>query len=110
MYFQDPGWQKVCNFAESDSLACSLHGRVETIAALHRKLREGSLPKPNYLATLAEFESDCVSGAIHWFPVSVPVVERVRQAYSTLPSLQYLRAADALHLACAAENGFRKIY
>ncbi len=110
MYFQDPGWQTVCELAATDKVSCSLHGRVETVAALHRKFREGSLTKSELATTLAGFEADCAAGAFHWIPVAASVVERVTRAYSTLPANIALRAADALHLASAAESGFKTIY
>ncbi|MDB6130990.1 MAG: hypothetical protein JWM04_2097, partial [Verrucomicrobiales bacterium] len=37
-------------------------------------------------------------------------VTRRTAVYAGLPSNIALRAADAIHLACAAEGGFAKIY
>ena len=38
------------------------------------------------------------------------IVARVTKTFSVLPKTVYLRAADALHLTCAAENNFKEIY
>ena len=43
-------------------------------------------------------------------PLSPAVVDRVGKTYAGLPTTTALRAADAIHLACAAENGFKEIY
>lgn len=110
LYTRDAGWAPVRALAAADSLACGLHGQVEAVAAFHRKFREGVLNQKELGQLLAEFDRDCEAGAFRWLPVSPAVIERVVRTYSGLAATVHLRAADALHLACAAENGFREIY
>ena len=110
LYVADPGWEKVQAFAESDRLACALHGKAETIAAFHRKFREGALSRPAFHALLKQFESDSAAGGIEWLPITPSCVRRVADTYKSLPATVPLRAADALHLACAAEAGFTGLY
>ena len=110
LYLEDHGWQKVRELAATDLIACCLHGRAETVAALHRKYREGILNQRGLRDLLEQFEEECGAGAFQWLPLSPVVVDGVGRAYSTLPQTMGLRAADALHLACAAENGFKEIY
>jgi predicted nucleic acid-binding protein len=110
LYLKDPGWEKVRELAARDQICCSLHGQAEAIAAFHRKFREGFLTRPEVNTLLRQFRDECGVGAIHWFPLSPSVVERVWAVYAKLPSSLALRAADALHLACAAEHSFDEIY
>ena len=43
-YVKEHGWKEVRALARSqDRIACSVYGRLELHAALHRKLREGEL-------------------------------------------------------------------
>jgi predicted nucleic acid-binding protein len=110
IYVQDTGWQNVRQLAKTDEIACALHGRVETTAAFHRKLREGLLTPAEFTAIMKTFEQECKAGAFHWLPVNLAIAERTYNIYSTLPTSAALRGADALHLGCAAENGFKEIY
>jgi|SRR6185295_9651183 len=110
LYVEDPGWESVRTLAAQDPVACSLHGRAEVVAAFHRKFHEGTITRSSYNHVLDQFETDCDNDAYHWLPLSPAVIERVAETYRILPTSVFLRASDALHLACACENRFRKIY
>ena len=80
------------------------------MAAFHRKFRQGAINQRELGELISEFERDSSAGAFHWFPVSPAVIARVVAAYGTLPADVALRAADAIHLATAAENGLKELY
>jgi predicted nucleic acid-binding protein len=110
LYLADAGWEKVRALAGTDRVACALLGKAETMAAFHRKFREKALTAAAFAGLIKQFESDCAAKAFEWLPVTPNVLERVSQGYATLPATVPLRAADALHLACAAWSGFKELY
>ncbi len=110
LYTKDAGWEKVRALAGTDNLACCIHGQAESAAAFHRKFREGALTQKELGVLLAEFDNDSKAGAYRWLPLSPAVVEIVASTFASLSSRVPLRAADAIHLACAANAGFAKIY
>jgi predicted nucleic acid-binding protein len=110
LYTKDAGWEKVRALATTDNLACCIHGQAESVAAFHRKFREGALTQKELGTLIAEFERDTDAGAYSWLPLSPAVVSRVATIFFTLPAVVALRAADAIHLACAADAGFSKVY
>jgi predicted nucleic acid-binding protein len=110
LYVADAGWEKVRALAKTDRIACALHGKAETMGAFHRKFREGVVSQPAFAGLLKQFESDCAANAFEWLPLAPKVLARVGKEYEALPSTVQLRAADALHLACAAEAEFKELY
>jgi predicted nucleic acid-binding protein len=110
LYTRDAGWAKVRALAATDTLACCLHGQAETVAAFHRKFRENAITQKELAELLAEFDKDSKAGAFTWLPLSPSVIECVTKAYASLPAAVHLRAADAMHLACAAENGLKDVH
>jgi predicted nucleic acid-binding protein len=110
LYTKDAGWEKVRALAKTDSLACCIHGQAECVAVFHRKFREGALTQKELGTLSAEFDRDSSAGAYRWLPLSPAVVARVASTFAKLPSVVALRAADAIHLACAADAGFAKVY
>lgn len=110
LYTRDTGWEKVRILAATDSIVCGLHGRAETVAAFHRKYREAAVTQKELSDLLAEFDRDCKADAFEWLPLSPAVIEHVLKVFAGLPATFHLRAADAMHLACAAENGLKEIY
>lgn len=61
-YVEDIGWEAVRALAEQGPVACCSLGRVETAAALHRKLREGSLTSEDHAEVALQFRDDCEAG------------------------------------------------
>ena len=110
LYLNNPGAEEVRTIARANSIACAQHGKVELVSALHRDHREMKSSKAVFFALLDRFELDDENGAYHWISITTPVLKRAFDAYRNASESIFLRAADALHLACAAENGFREIY
>ena len=110
LYFDDPGCEPVRALAATDHVACAVHGQAETIAAFHRRLRDGAIKPVHYRALLAQFAADNAAGAVTWLPAGPDVLERLTEVYADLPASVYLRAADALHLASAVLHGYKAVY
>jgi len=80
------------------------------INADQMELRERAISARLYEITLQEFLNETRGGAFRWLPLSERVFERAEVVYARLPATIFLRAADALHLSTASENGFREIH
>ena len=76
----------------------------------HSARCEGVATPADYQRLIAQFQSDCASGTIILLPLTEAILDRVEQVFTTAPATLFLRAADALHLATAAEHGFTEIY
>ena len=110
LYFDDPGADAVRTLAATDNVACAAHGHAEMIAAFHRKRREGAIRPAAYAAALRQIQAHDAAGAFQWLAQGPEIFARIAGVYAQLPSTVFLRVADALHLAAAAEHGFRVVY
>ena len=110
-YLNEAGSTEVRSLAESVAgLSSCLHGRAEFWTAVKRNVREKLITADEATATYARFEADESAGVTHWFPLDIPLVELTCRRVALAPDTVFLRAADALHLACAEEQGFTEIY
>jgi predicted nucleic acid-binding protein len=110
LYLPDQGAEAVRELAAESAIACCLHGRIECIAAFHRTYRERGLTRIDYFTMLDQFTDDENAGGFSWLPFTLELTLRAAEVYRGASSRLFLRAADALHLACAIENGFKEIY
>ena len=111
LYWEDVGFAEVRAYAaHTQSLTCGVHGQAEVISTCHRKFREGAASEEQFRLLIQQFQDDCARGAFTWLPLSPQVLQRVEEVYLHAPASTFLRAADALHLACACEYGFGEIY
>jgi predicted nucleic acid-binding protein len=110
LYYQDAGADAVRSLAATDHVACAVLGQAEMMAAFHRKLREGAIRTPAYAALLGQVRAHIEAGAFYWLAPNPETFLRIGQVYQKLPGTVFLRGADAIHLATAAESGFRIVY
>lgn len=110
-YVMEPGTPEVRElFADADSVAACIHTRVEFMAAVHRHYREQRLTATEVSNVVEDFERDCRSGFGTWFDLDDAIARRASAAIRGLPNNVFIRAGDALHLACAAANGFTEVF
>jgi predicted nucleic acid-binding protein len=96
--------------AKSERLACCAWGRLEFAATVHRKLREGTINAAENRLVLNQFDSDDSDHIWTWLPATPELLAATVAKFRSLKPSAYLRSADALHLACAAEHGFKEIW
>lgn len=111
LYLLESDSERVRARAEaSDGLACCAIGRGEIVATFHRHFREGRLTQREFRLLASQVEADLDAGLWTALPVTSSLVESQAKRMAMLPASIFLRAADALHLTCAAEAGMREIY
>ena len=111
LYIAEEGSDAVRNrAANAEHLFCSAHGRVELAFMFHRKLRERSIRRRHFEEIWRQVDADETEGLLHWLPLTPAILDAAANAARDLPASCFLRSSDALHLACARENGFREIF
>ena len=110
-YLNEAGSAAVRQLAETQStLCCCEYGRIEVINTFHRNWCERRLSKAQFDLVLAQFETDDTTGVWTWFPLTTDLCRKTAARIRKFPSSAFVRAGDALHLTCAAENGLPEIY
>lgn len=96
--------------AQADALATAWHGRAELASILLRKRREEALSEEVVEEIRHQMEDDVRGEIIAFLPLTEAVMTRLESVLAAAPATTNIRAADALHLACAAEYGFTEVY
>jgi predicted nucleic acid-binding protein len=110
-YLNEQGSNEVRKLAAaSGRLACCEFGCVELAATIHRNLREGKITRAQNRLILDQFDSDEANHVWTWLPVTPELFASAAARFRVMKPSIWLRAADALHLACAVEHGFKEIY
>jgi len=110
-YVKEHGWEEVREFAcGHERIVCSVYGRLELHAALHRKLREGELTAVHLGIVRRQLSVDESTRLWEWIPLSAPVMAAVTDTFSRLSRDVFLRTGDAVHLLTARESGCTAVY
>ena len=110
-YVLEAGTEQVLALAQSHlGRACALLGRLEFWSGIKRHVREGNLSMRSAESVWRQFMTDETASLWLFLPISRNLVEMSCTRLAALPPDVPCRAADALHLTCAAEEGFREIY
>ena len=111
LYLLQPGSTEVeAWITGKNDWICCLHGRLEVISALKRQQRAGHIDDRGLRGAIRQLSNDQASTLLRWLPVSSELVELACDRLAALPPEVFLRAADALHLACAKDAGLKEIY
>ena len=110
-YLAEAGHVLVRNLAkQSGPVACCVLGKTEGRAGIHRHLREGKLSAQQAATVYQVMQADDAAGLWLWLPLTHDIITAANREFERLPTTVFLRSADALHLACAREQGFTEIY
>jgi predicted nucleic acid-binding protein len=111
LYAHEPGSRDVTAWMMGRShFVCAHHGRLELFAAFKRHQREGRIDARGLRQMLAQLAADERSRLVEWLPVSADLIDAACRKVAALSGSVHLRAADALHLTCAADAGLKEIY
>jgi len=110
-YLNEHGSDEVRKLAaQSASVACCSFGRIEIAATIHRNFREGKITRSQCRVIFDQFDLDESNQIWTWLPVTPELLAGAAAKFRAKKPSTYLRAADALHLACAVEHAFKEIF
>ncbi len=110
-YVEESGSEEVRALAaERERIACSIYGRMELHAALHRKLREEILSREQLEIVLRQLDLDEEQGLWTWIPLTDAIISAVAASYRQLPASVFVRTGDMIHLATARSQAMTEIF
>jgi predicted nucleic acid-binding protein len=110
-YLNEHGSGEVRDLALSDGrVSCCEYARVELSATFHRNLRQKTITPSEFRMIWNQFDLDEEKKLWTWLPLDAELLADVTVRFRKLSPAVYLRSADAVHLACAVEHGFKKIH
>ncbi len=110
-YLDEPASAAVRDLsAERERIACSVYGRMELLAAFHRKLREENLSRTQLEIVLRQLDLDEQQGLWSWLPLTDAIMQAVASIFRTLPPSVFLRTGDAIHLATARSQSLPEVW
>lgn len=111
LYSTESGAAAVQELAnEVELIMIAWHGRAELASILLRKRREAALTEESAQEIRGQIADDVALGLVEFLPLTDAVMTRLETVLAEAPATINIRAADALHLACAAEHGFGIVY
>jgi len=111
LYWREAGSKEVLDLCRQfNTLACCSYGRIEFASVGCRKVREKVADDTLAREVFQQLCEDTEAGGIRWIEPDSQVMNRALEFFLQAQKKHFLRAADALHLACAAVHGFREIY
>lgn len=111
LYLRETGTDAVLRaFSDQGGFVCGEHGQLELMATFKRNQREGTLTGAQLKMIWGKHEEDLADRLIQYLPLSSRLIQQACGTLALVPSSVFLRAADALHLACAADAGLKQIY
>ena len=110
-YVKEHGWERVRALAsDHERIVCSVYGRLELHAALHRKVREGELTEGQLDIVLRQLSVDESVRLWQWIPLSATTMNAIVDTFTGLSRRVFLRTGDAVHLLSARELGCAAVY
>jgi len=111
LYSREAGYEQVTTLLPDCERICSaVHARAEFASVVLRKRREGADTGRNLRELHNQFLDECRDGHVQLLPLTDEVFECIESVMARAPKRTFLRAADAVHLACAAVHGFDSVY
>lgn len=110
-YFNEPESPRVRELVrKADAIHSSLWALAEFHAVIHRRLREGLLSLNDARDLASHFSDHTEQGLWNLVPVTEALLRRTSALMISAPRDQFVRTADAVHLATAHEIGERDVW